>query len=82
MLVNPAATLVAGAVSPEWYKLQAASPARDEAKMTLEITEDFFSAIRDNTPDIGAHEYSDTEPVTPPPPGSDPSSTFLPVVIR
>jgi parallel beta-helix repeat protein len=56
-LKNPYAPLVPGQVVADWYKLQASSPARDAAKAIRGIAEDFFGNVRDDSPDIGAHEF-------------------------
>lgn len=55
-LGNPNAPLAAGAVRPEWYKLQSGSIAVDQASRSGAVTHDFFGAARASQPDIGAHE--------------------------
>ena len=67
-LVNPNAERLPGSVSPDWYRLEESSPARDEARVIAEATEDFFGGTRGNNPDMGAHEYGATPPTPPPPP--------------
>ncbi len=57
-LVNPNASLVPGQVDAAWYMLQSSSPAINAASKTNEIADDFFGNLRDNNPDIGAHEFS------------------------
>ena len=55
-LVNADATLIPGAVDPEWYRLQSTSQAVNNAQVLSHVTNDFFNNVRDGQPDIGAHE--------------------------
>jgi parallel beta-helix repeat protein len=61
----------AGELLPDYFKLQAGSPAIGRAKVISEITGDFFRHLRDSSPDIGAHEFGATE--------ADPSDTRVPI---
>jgi parallel beta-helix repeat protein len=56
-LLNANATLVAGNIDPNYYKLTNYSPAIDGAVKLDKVTQDFFGTSRDGSPDIGAHEY-------------------------
>jgi len=56
-----------GELTPEWFKVLAGSPARDRAKILIEVTEDFFRTARGKYPDIGADEFQEVD-ITPPAP--------------
>jgi hypothetical protein len=45
-----------GSLMPEYFKLLQTSPAINKGIIIHDVTEDFFGTLRDNTPDIGAHE--------------------------
>ena len=47
----------AGALTAEWFKLLANSPAINKAVVLSEVTNDYFGNPRGSTPDIGAHEF-------------------------
>jgi len=57
VLKNPNAAILPGEVKPDWYKLDASSPAIDAAKSISEASEDFFRSSRNRSPDTGADEY-------------------------
>jgi hypothetical protein len=46
-----------GALTVEYFKLQATSPAINKAKLISEVAEDFTGYARGNSPDIGGYEY-------------------------
>jgi hypothetical protein len=69
-----------GGLTGEFFKLLAASPARDQALPLAEVADDYFRNPRDNAPDMGGDEF-----VTPqgwwtlwPRPGSMTPSTGFP----
>jgi hypothetical protein len=43
--------------APEWYQLQASSPAWNTAIRISEVIDDFYRRLRGETPDMGAFEY-------------------------
>ena len=56
-LLAQTGTIGPGLLSGNWFKILPASPARDTAVVTNEVTEDHFRTVRGEKPDIGAHEY-------------------------
>jgi len=46
-----------GLVSDDWFKLTSSSPAINKGVVVTEIIDDHFKNNRDNSPDIGGHEY-------------------------
>ncbi len=46
-----------GKVLASWYQLTAASPARGRGVFLPEVLGDFFGNLRNEPPDVGAHEY-------------------------
>lgn len=50
----------AGALTADFFKILASSPARDHGIVVSGITEDYFRTVRGSSPDIGAHEFSTT----------------------
>lgn len=49
-----------GALTANFFKLLASSPARDHGVVVPDVTEDYFRTARGSPPDIGGHEYSIT----------------------
>jgi hypothetical protein len=47
----------AGSLTPEYFKIQAASPGRGKGKPLVEVKDDFFGWPRGTSPDIGGHQY-------------------------
>ncbi|HSQ79169.1 MAG TPA: PKD domain-containing protein [Candidatus Bathyarchaeia archaeon] len=60
----------AGSLSPAWFDLTEASPARDHATPLAAVPEDFRRNPRGSAPDMGAFEFTgsgtDTDTITPP----------------
>ncbi len=50
----------AGSLTSEWFKILSSSPANEFALKLEEVTTDYFNTLRGSNPDIGAHEYRDT----------------------
>jgi hypothetical protein len=56
-MVAKTGPVTADALTPDYFKLLPTSPAINKAMILTEVTEDFFRAVRDTLPDIGAIEY-------------------------
>lgn len=46
--------------SPEWFRLNENSPARNKGVSLFEVPDDFFGYLRDQTPDLGAIEFNNS----------------------
>jgi hypothetical protein len=46
-----------GLLTASYFTISELSPARGQAMVLPEVTDDFFGRLRDSLPDIGAHEY-------------------------
>ncbi len=58
--------MIPGSLTAAYFRLTAASPARDAAVALDFVREDFFRSARGVRPDIGAHEYTDGGTMQPP----------------
>jgi nitrous oxidase accessory protein NosD len=56
LLSDPNQALVAGQAQADWFSLSVQSPAIDAASSTMTV--DFLGRLRDDSPDVGALEYS------------------------
>jgi parallel beta-helix repeat protein len=56
VIADPSLVKAGSFTSPEWYHLQATSPARNHAVSLNEVTSDFAGTLRDSSPDIGGFE--------------------------
>ncbi|MBN1168993.1 right-handed parallel beta-helix repeat-containing protein [Candidatus Woesebacteria bacterium] len=73
--ISRTGSITGGELAAEWFKLTSSSPAIDRGIPLPEVFDDYFRSIRDTNPDIGAHEYSGTQPSTTPLPTNTPKPT-------
>ncbi len=56
-LMDPYHTVTAGAINPDWYKINPTSPAINKAVSLAEVPVDYWNNPRSAQPDMGAGEF-------------------------
>ncbi len=67
-LISKTGRILPAELKPDYFKITAASPAVNSAVVLMNVKDDYFGSIRDNQPDIGAHEFSSVYSLSPSPP--------------
>ena len=57
LLLDPSHVRSPGQVAAAWYQLAGTSPARGRGISLPGVPDDFFGSLRNDPPDIGAHQY-------------------------